>query len=71
MIQHGFNLFMLGAIAKKYRGNVEKGMTRKEETLFSFLKQLVAPFKERRSVSIMQVPFYDTKTFNQNTGRTY
>ena len=77
MMHHGFNLFMLelAAIAKKYRGTVEQGMTRKEDILFSFLKELANHFKEERSVqfyanTLFITPKHLTKTVKELTSRT-
>lgn len=77
MIYHGFNLIMLevAAIAQKYRGNDEQGMTRKEDILFGFLKQLAAHFKEERSVqfyasALFMTPKHLTKTVKELTNRT-
>jgi len=77
MILHGFNLFMLevAATAKKYKGSVEQGMTRKEDILFSFMKQLAAHFKEERSVqfyagTLFMTPKHLTKTVKELTNRT-
>ena len=77
MIYHGFNLFMLevAAIAKKYRGNDEQGMTRREDILLNFLKQLAAHFKEERSVqfyanALFLTPKHLTKTVKELTGKT-
>lgn len=77
MIHHGFNLFLLelAAIAKKYRGNEEHGMTRKEDILFNFLKQLAAHFKEERSVqfyadALFMTPKHLTKTVKELTTKT-
>lgn len=77
MIHHGFNLFLLdlAAIAKKYRGDEEHGMTRKEDILFNFLKQLAAHFKEERSVqfyadALFMTPKHLTKTVKEITTKT-
>jgi AraC family transcriptional regulator, transcriptional activator of pobA len=77
MIHHGFNLFLLelAAIAKKYRGDEEHGMTRKEDILFNFLKQLAAHFKEERSVQVyadalFMTPKHLTKTVKELTTKT-
>jgi AraC family transcriptional regulator, transcriptional activator of pobA len=77
MIHHGFNLFVLeiAAIAKKYRGNEEQGMTRKEDILFGFLKQLAAHFKEERSVqfyanTLFITPKHLTKKVKELTTKT-
>lgn len=77
MIHHGFNIFMLelAAIAKKYRGSDDHGMTRKEDILYSFLKQLSAHFKEERSVqfyadALFITPKHLTKTVKEITNKT-
>ena len=77
MMHHGFNLFLLelAAVAKKYRGNEEHGMTRKEDILFNFLKQLAAHFKEERSVqfyadALFMTPKHLTKTVKELTTKT-
>jgi AraC family transcriptional regulator, transcriptional activator of pobA len=77
LMHHGFNLFMLevAAIAQKYRGNDEQGMTRKEDILFSFLKQLATHFKEERSVqfyasALFITPKHLTKTVKELTSKT-
>jgi AraC family transcriptional activator of pobA len=77
MLHHGFNIFMLelAAIAKKYRGNDEHGMTRKEDILYNFLKQLSAHFKEERSVqfyadALFITPKHLTKTVKEITNKT-
>ena len=77
MTHHGFNLFLLelAAVAKKYKGNDEHGMTRKEDILFNFLKQLSAHFKEERSVqfyadALYMTPKHLTKTVKELTNKT-
>lgn len=77
MIYHGFNLFMLEVVAvvQKYRGNDEQGMTRREDILFGFLKQLAAHFKEERSVqfyanALFVTPKHLTKTVKELTTKT-
>ena len=77
IIHHGFNLFMLemAAITKNYRGDEEQGMTRKEDILLSFLKQLAAHFKEERSVqfyasALFMTPKHLTKTVKEITTKT-
>lgn len=77
MIHHGFNLFLLelAAIARKYRGTGDYGMTRKEDILFNFLKQLAAHFKEERSVqfyadALFMTPKHLTKTVKELTNKT-
>ena len=77
MIHHGFNLFMLelAAISRKYRGTDEVGMTRKEDILFSFMKELAAHFKEERSVqyyadALFITPKHLTKTVKELTNKT-
>ncbi len=77
MIHHGFNIFILelAAIAKKYRGSDEHGMTRKEDILYKFLKQLSAHFKEERSVqfyadALFITPKHLTKTVKEITNKT-
>ena len=77
MIHHGFNLFMLelAATAKKYRGNDEQKMTRKEDILFNFLKKLGAHFKEERSVQfyageLYMTPKHLTKIVKELTNKT-
>ncbi|MEO6637890.1 MAG: AraC family transcriptional regulator [Ginsengibacter sp.] len=77
MIHHAFNLFLLelAAVAKKYRGTEEYGMTRKEDILFNFLKQLAAHFKEERSVqfyadALFMTPKHLTKTVKELTNKT-
>lgn len=77
MIHHGFNLFMLevAAIGQKYRGNDEQGMTRKDDILLGFLKQLAAHFKEERSVqfyanTLFITPKHLTKTVKELTTKT-
>jgi len=77
MIHHGFNLFMLelAAITKKYRGDDEQKITRKEDILLRFLQQLAAHFKEERSVqfyaqALFMTPKHLTKTVKEITART-
>lgn len=77
MIHLGFNLFMLevAAFAKKYRGNNQQGMTRKDDILYGFLKQLAAHFKEERSVqfyanALFITPKHLTKTVKELTNKT-
>ncbi len=77
MIYHGFNLFMLevAAMAKKYRGAEEQGMSRQEDILLNFLKQLAAHFKEERSVqfyadALFITPKHLTKTVKELTTKT-
>lgn len=77
MIHHGFNIFMLEvtAIAKKYRGNDEQGITRQADILSGFLKQLAANFKEERSVqfyanTLFITPKHLTKTVKELTTKT-
>jgi AraC family transcriptional activator of pobA len=77
MIHHGFNLFMLEAasIAKKYRGHEEHGLTRKENILMNFLKQLTDHFNEERSVqfyasALFISPRHLTKTVKELTTKT-
>ncbi len=77
MIHHGFNLFMLevAAVAKKYRGADEQGMTRQGDILLSFLKLLAAHFKEERSVqfyadALFITPKHLTKTVKELTTKT-
>lgn len=77
MIYHGFNLFLLevAAIAQKYRGNNEQGITRKEDILLNFLKQLAVHFKEERSVqfyadALFITPKHLTKTVKELTTKT-
>ena len=77
MIHHAFNLFLLelAAVARKYRGAGELGMTRKEDILFNFLKQLAANFREERSVqfyadALFMTPKHLTKTVKELTAKT-
>jgi len=77
MLHHGFNLFMLeaAALAKKYRGNIETGMSRQEDILLSFMKELSAHFKEERSVqyyadALFITPKHLTKTVKELTTKT-
>jgi AraC family transcriptional activator of pobA len=77
MIYHGFNLFMLelGALARKYRGIEEQGMTRKQDILLSFLKLLADHFREERSVqfyadALFMTPKHLTKTVKEITTKT-
>ena len=77
MIHHGFNMFMLEvtAIAKKYRGTHEQGITRQGDILLGFLKQLAAHFKEERSVqfyadTLFITPKHLTKTVKELTTKT-
>lgn len=77
MIQHGFNLFMLelAALSKKYRGNDEQHVSRKEEILLNFLKQLARHFKEERSVqfyadALYMTPKHLTRTVKELTTKT-
>ncbi len=77
MLHHGFNLFMLevAAIAKKYRGDDEHGMSRQEDILLSFMKELSAHFKEERSVqfyasALFITPKHLTKTVKELTTKT-
>ncbi len=77
MINHGFNLFMLevAAIAIKYRGNDKHRVSRKEDILLNFLKQLSAHFKEERSVqfyadALFVTPKHLTKTVKEITNKT-
>ncbi len=77
MLHHGFNLLLLelAAVAKKYRGDEEHGMTRKEDILSNFLKQLAAHFKEERSVqfyadALFITPKHLTKTVKELTTKT-
>lgn len=77
MIHHGFNLFMLevAAIGQKYRGNDEQGLTRKDDILLGFLKQLAIHYKEERSVqfyadALFVTPKHLTKTVKELTTKT-
>ncbi len=77
MLHHGFNLFLLelAAMARKYRDSEERGMTRKEDILFNFLKQLSAHFKDERSVqfyadALFMTPKHLTKTLKELTNKT-
>ncbi|MEJ7736655.1 MAG: AraC family transcriptional regulator [Chitinophagaceae bacterium] len=77
LIHYGFNLFMLelAGIFKKYRGNDEQKMTRREDILIGFMKQLAAHFKEERSVqfyatSLHMTPKHLTKTVKELTNKT-
>ncbi len=77
MIHHSFNLFLLelAAVVKKYRIAEEHGMTRKEDILFNFLKQLAAHFKEERSVqfyadALFITPKHLTKIVKELTTKT-
>jgi AraC-like DNA-binding protein len=77
VIHHAFNLFMyeLAAITKKYRGEPNFKMTRKEDILISFLKILPTHFKEERSVhfyasQLFITPKHLTKTVKELTHKT-
>ena len=77
MTHHGFNIFMLelAAISKKYRVSDEHTMTRKDDILYNFLKQLAAHFKEERSVqfyadALFITPKHLTKTVKEVTNKT-
>ncbi len=77
MLHHGFNLLLLelAAMVRKYRGTEEHGMTRKEDILFNFLKQLAGHFKEERSVqfyadALFMTPKHLTKTVKELTNKT-
>ena len=63
------------AIAKRYRGNDEQKVNRKEDILLNFLKQLAAHFKEERSVqfyadTLFMTPKHLTKTVKELTTKT-
>ncbi len=77
MIHHGFTIFMLelAAISKKYRVSDEHPLTRKDDILYHFLKQLAAHFKEERSVqfyadALFITPKHLTKTVKELTTKT-
>jgi AraC family transcriptional regulator, transcriptional activator of pobA len=77
MMHHSFNLFMfeLAAIVKKYRGNEDAKLTRKEHLVFSFLKLLGTHFREERSVqfyadALYITPQHLTKTAKEITTKT-
>lgn len=77
LVHHGFNLFMLevAAVAEKYQGANAQGMSRQDDILLSFLKQLAAHFKEERSVqfyadALFITPKHLTKTVKELTTKT-
>ncbi len=77
MVHHGFNLFMLevAAIATEQRGGKEKGMSRQEDLLLRFMKELSTHFKEERSVqyyagTLFVTSKHLTKTVKELTNKT-
>ena len=62
----------LAAISKKYRDSDEHVMTRKDDILYSFLKQLSAHFKEERSVQFYaNALFVTAKHLTKTVKRNY
>ncbi|MCW3118088.1 MAG: transcriptional regulator, AraC family [Chitinophagaceae bacterium] len=77
MLHHAFGLFIfeLAAIARKYRGDNNFKLTRKEDIMLSFLKVLPIHFKEERSVQfyanlLFITPKHLTKTVKELTHKT-
>jgi len=77
IIHHAFGLFMfeLAAIVRNHRGDIQFKVTRKENIVMSFLKELPKHFKEERSVQfyaklLFITPKHLTKTVKELTNKT-